>query len=98
MNAQNAKEYLPLVQALSEGKTIQFEMREGGWVDAKNPDFQNYLANRYRIKPEPRRFWIVEYPQEHWNGHYALHGVKQNLEQVPYLKQFEVVEIIEGQS
>ena len=32
MNKDNAKEFLPLVQALADGKTIQFKNAEK-WVD-----------------------------------------------------------------
>ena len=34
MNQQNAKEYLPLVQALADGKTLQVE-DYAGWVDLR---------------------------------------------------------------
>ena len=55
MNASNAKDYLPLVQALAEGKTIQSGQIGGSdrhWVDNLNVEFSNPPAF-YRIKPEP---------------------------------------------
>ncbi len=53
MNKDDAKEYLPLVQALVEGKTIQFKSYLGGeWSDASTPTFTE-PASKYRIKPEP---------------------------------------------
>jgi len=68
MNTQNAKDYLPLVQALAEGKTIQFFYEEDrwsesttgiGWKDRADVDF-TYSAKYYRVKPEPRTFemWL----------------------------------------
>ena len=59
MNAQNAHEYLPLVQALADGKTIQFNYEEDGWKDTESVELQ-YSAKYYRVKPEPRTFdvWI----------------------------------------
>lgn len=72
MNKDNAKDYLPLVQALADGKTIQF-MPQGEdistqnfprdkWTDLPEPRGVNFFspANRYRIKPEPRELdlWI----------------------------------------
>lgn len=50
MNKENAKYYLPLLTALSEGKTIQMKVGEV-WID------QSYLMfdsnhTHYRIKPE----------------------------------------------
>jgi hypothetical protein len=58
MNKENAKDYLPLVQALAEGKTIQvafhFGTNDVRWEDMDEFSFCD-PAERYRIKPEPRR-------------------------------------------
>lgn len=59
MNQQNAHEYLPLVQALADGKTIQFN--DGGdWVDVAELNTVPYDPDEYRIKPKPRTFdlWL----------------------------------------
>jgi len=56
MNAQNAHEYLPLVQALANGKMIQ--ALGGEWFDIDDVNF-NWPPDEYRIKPEPRTFKIV---------------------------------------
>ena len=59
MNKDNAKDYLPLVQALAEGRTIQYSVCYGlsEWHDVDNPAFE-LAPDRYRIKPEPRRAWV----------------------------------------
>lgn len=59
MNSQNAKDYLPFVQALAEGKELQIR-RRGFWEDTVPfGDFDFTLpASNYRIKPEPRRFFV----------------------------------------
>jgi len=59
MNKENAHLYLPLVQALAEGKTIQIKF-DDEWDDRPNTwDFSwTYPPDRYRIKPEPRT-WEV---------------------------------------
>ncbi len=64
MNKDNAKDYLPLVQALAEGKQIQIR-DHGGWHDETNPNFVLEIE-RYRIKPEPKlRPWKRdEFPLE----------------------------------
>lgn len=59
MTRQEAKELLPIIQAFSEGKTIQFNTLDHGWVDYDAACFDGD-TNRYRIKPEPREFWILE--------------------------------------
>ena len=53
MNAKNAHEYLPLVQALANGETIQ--TFGGHWFDLDDVNF-NQPPDEYRIKPEPRTF------------------------------------------
>lgn len=58
MNASNAQDYLPLVQALAEGKTIQvIDILDGGWIDIHSMDL-GAPANHYRVKPEPREIWV----------------------------------------
>ncbi len=63
MNKENAKDYLPLVQALAEGRTIQqYTLRLGThtdfyWEDLDDPSWV-LEAKFYRIKPEPRRAWV----------------------------------------
>jgi hypothetical protein len=58
MNKDNAHEYLPLVQALADGKKIQCNDR-GEWVDVECLYTDVYGPHEYRIKPEPRTFEIV---------------------------------------
>lgn len=61
MNSSNAKDYLPLVQALAEGKVIQRRTFScDPWKDCQDPDFTLSIAN-YRIKPEPREIWVNHY-------------------------------------
>ena len=52
MNKDTAKDYLPLVQALAEGKTIEYRDSDDAWIDCELPTF-NQHSSRYRIKPEP---------------------------------------------
>lgn len=66
MNKDNAHEYLPLVQALADGKQLQVPIRYNldqiKWEDCDEISFI-YTADQYRIKPEPRTFplWINRY-------------------------------------
>lgn len=62
MNKDNAKDYLPLIQALAEGKTIQCrnEHDANTWYDFHTINF-TYSPSFYRIKPEPKlRPWKPE--------------------------------------
>jgi hypothetical protein len=65
MNKENAHLYLPLVQALAEGKTIQHWVGDEHWVDCKN--YVNFFSSpdHYRIAIEPRKpiellAWVKE--------------------------------------
>lgn len=60
MNKENAKQFLPLVQALADGKVIQAKQFDGTFYDVLAPEF-NMQPGDYRIKPEPRRIWVNEY-------------------------------------
>ena len=57
MTSQSAKDYIPLVTALAEGKTIQIQGRE--WIDCPNGVSFECPSQFYRIKPEPRRWWLA---------------------------------------
>lgn len=60
MNASNAKDYLPLVQALAEGRAIQHQKTDGTWIDDVEFSF-DWPAHRYRVKPEPKEYWLNRY-------------------------------------
>lgn len=60
MNKDNAKDYLPLVQALAEGKVIQIRTKNG-WQTWNDFNFSAPAAN-YRIKHVPREIWVNTYP------------------------------------
>jgi len=73
MNATNAKEYLPLIQALSQGATIQRKNRlfDDKWKDDPDPCF-TYPPDHYRIKKTPQNFWINLYPNRRASVHFSL--------------------------
>lgn len=63
MTQQDAKKLLEsgIIQALAEGKTIQYYCG-GDWVDVGNPMLDG--IGHYRVKPEPREFWVNLYPND----------------------------------
>jgi len=69
MNKENAHLFLPIVQALVDGKQIQYKQGckdNQYWVDFEEDDQIGFHDDPedYRIKPEPRRWdvWL------HWAG------------------------------
>ena len=61
MNRERAKELLPVIQAFAEGKDIQFALEGYQWTDLHEETAFTFPAEdyEYRIKPEPREFWII---------------------------------------
>lgn len=59
MTREQAKELLPMIQAFAEGKTIQCLNRRGGWEDLASPISFDADVSAYRVKPEPREWWLV---------------------------------------
>jgi len=57
MNKDDAHLYLPLVKALAEGKTIQYNYGGECWKDYEELAF-GHNPCAYRIKPEPREVWV----------------------------------------
>lgn len=75
MNKDNAKDYLPLVHALAEGKLIQvnitFPSKEEKWRDIGCGDVEFcYPPAAYRIKPQPKELWVNRYPNGVNAGNY----------------------------
>ncbi len=58
MNKETARDYLPLVQALIEGKTVQYRLLGEKWSTGGDVDF-TLPPDQYRIKPEPREIFVV---------------------------------------
>ena len=53
MTKENAHLFLPLVQALADGKTIEMHQRKScSWIGMPELDF-SFPPDKYRIKPEP---------------------------------------------
>ena len=69
MTREEAKELLPIIQAYSEGKTIEY-LIDDKWIELKDPAF-NYNASVYRVKPEQmyRPFQNVEECWEEMKKH-----------------------------
>lgn len=59
MDRKTAKELLPVIKAYAEGKVIQMKSSNlNKWEDAVSPAF-TLPTNNYRIKPEPREFYMA---------------------------------------
>lgn len=56
MTRDEAGEFAKIVQAYSNGKTVQRFM-DGNWVTCHSPTFNPSL--RWRVKPEPKEWWSV---------------------------------------
>ena len=69
LTRERAKELLPIIQAFTEGKTIQWKDGLGRWLDFSNEDAEvnfNDCPSHYRIKPEPK-YRPFSTQEECWN-------------------------------
>ena len=73
MTKENAHLYLPLVQALADGRTLQAKDIQGKWFDLDNFAFGGD-PEHYQIKPEPRK-WRV-WADNHGRIQYPIHLAK----------------------
>ena len=72
MTKEDAHLYLPLVQALADGKTLQLWDHDE-WMDLHTLSFTSD-PKHYRIKPEPRK-WRV-WADNHGRIQYPIHLAK----------------------
>lgn len=90
---ENAKLWLPLMQALADGKTIQM-LSVNQWKDVDEVQFLKPV-DHYRIKPEPRRWWVNVYP----NGHLGfLYNSKEEADFSPSPERLQCIRVIEDLS
>ena len=66
MTREEAKEMLPIMQAFTEGKTIQFRTNNRSWVDLLDNDIEINAIFEYRIKPE-QKYRPFKTQEECWN-------------------------------
>lgn len=77
MDKSNAAQFLPLVQAVADGKTIQLlKATFGGkreWIDLspENITFGFFDPAFYRIKPEPRTYYLIQFDGVPYTNPYA---------------------------
>ena len=80
MTREDVKELLPIMQAYSEGKTIEvlsMSITGAKWTEIYEPDFV-LSSNKYRIKPEPK-YRPFKNKEECWQEmlkHYPLGWIK----------------------
>jgi hypothetical protein len=79
MNKDNAKDFLPLVAALAEGKEVEHLRGDGVWRILSEYSF-NGKPERYRIKPAPMEFWVNVYGNPENPSTFAAHPTKQEAE------------------
>jgi hypothetical protein len=55
-----SSELAALYTAKANGKTLQYDVERRGFLDHPDDDGPSMACNlsRWRVKPEPRRFWI----------------------------------------
>ena len=83
MTREEVKELLPIIQAWTEGKEIQFKSRSGKWTDVKENEGLSfvYSLSDYRIKPQSK-YRPFKNQEECWNEmlkHQPFGWIKNNV-------------------
>lgn len=77
MNKEYAKQLLPIIQAWVNGKIIQYRGIEekDGWYDVHSENSIDMFnpTVKWRIKPEPREFWLVVFRDNSYLATKSLH-------------------------
>ena len=89
MNKDNAHLYLPLVQALAEGKKVEYKDVDGDWITPREISFYAD-PDRYRVKPEPIVMWANVY-----EGYVACHETRENAENSARNTLIKCVKLVE---
>lgn len=66
MTRDEAKEWLPIIQAWAEDKPIQYQIGSGSWVDITKDLYTSNRPSNYRIKSEPK-YRPFKTKEECWN-------------------------------
>ena len=89
MTREEAKELLPIIQAWTEGKEIQYRTLSDKWIDIKENEVLKLISppSHYRIKPKPK-YRPFKSQEECWNEmlkHQPFGWVKEISSEILYL-------------
>lgn len=103
MNRQQAKEFLPILQAFAEGKTIQIKDKFNIWYDCNGKDYElNFNAGPkcYRIKSKPtyRPFKNKEECWEEMQKHQPFGWVKYKDAIISIIAQLSLSHVFIGKN
>lgn len=93
MTREEAKTLLPIITAWANGENIQIQ-NGTGWCDiVHHVDLQfDCDPDRYRMKPEPREFWLNIYPQP---DTIAVHTTKAQADAIALSDRVECIKVRE---
>jgi hypothetical protein len=93
----NAKDFMPLVQALADGKVIQVLTADNSWIDLDSTHDIAFCGNpnKCRIKAEARRIWVVEYSYQEGRRSFSHPMSKGEAETIKSSGKIGIVEFVE---
>ncbi len=84
-------EMIEVITAFKEGKTIQVKSFDCQWVDCSgNKPNWNFGERKYRVKPEPREFYLAL--NSNGSVRHACRYHAQSIFELEYIKVREVIE------
>lgn len=82
----------PVWQGFLAGRQVEYMTKNGQWVP-DNDVTAGHMAShpdRYRLKPEPRRFWL-----NHYGNHLTAHFAKERADKHAAGDRKECIEVVE---
>ena len=60
MNREDAKKLWPIIKAFGDGEEVEWLSGKNNWKPKSETCGFDQDPSRYRIKPEPREFWLEQ--------------------------------------
>jgi hypothetical protein len=90
---KSLKEKIEVMQAALDGKEIEASEKNGKWAEASAPNWDWHIYD-YRIKPEPREFFVNVYGDGLTGELYELKQTALSVTSIPK-ETIKVREVIE---
>jgi hypothetical protein len=87
------QEQRDILQAALDGKTIQYRIALRSWRNVNNPFVRfNFRSTEYRVKPEPREFYVNIYGSGSKN---RIHSTRERADQQAAHTRLECIKVRE---
>ena len=98
MTRDQVNKLLPIIKAFGEGKTIQYKSPNSDWLtaDKESEGLAFHNGFEYRIKPEPREFWLIKWKDGGISAYNNLqYDTSRPISHINFDEQIHVKEVLD---